>query len=152
MTPQQHNAFVRNLQNNRVAASLLKADVMKTIKRIKADAELQALFGDAADNLIQHAGQLLYAAAHAADLCKVPEDTPEVRIMRGMSQALGELAEDRDTLEQHRPAIQSGLAAIERLMPRLSAWSLGLGLIACQDAIAACGFGTKDIEAKLTHH
>ena len=149
MIPAPRQANIAALRGNPIAAAVMKASVLKTVHQLKADAELQALFGDAAEALIQHSGQLLFAAAHAAELNKLPADMPELRIMRGMAHALGQLAEDRSTLEQHRGSIQSGLAAIERVLPKLTAWGLGLGLIECERRVALDGFGTQDIGEML---
>jgi hypothetical protein len=130
---------------NPVFASVVRAQIKDSIARVKRGAELQALYGDAASNLIKDAGVLLFAVAHACGRCGVDPECADVRIARGMAMALGQLGERIDALEAHRPAIQAGLSAVERLLPALATSSLGDGLLACRARIADNGFGTDDI-------
>lgn len=149
MTPKQEKAYIENLKRNKVAAAMTKAEIRESVSKLKRAAGLQVVWGDDADRLIERSGVLLYAAAWASEACQIDPDRPELRIMRGMANALGELASRKTTIEQHRPSIASGLEAIERLMPDLSAWALGLGLLKCEEEIAKDGFGTSDIEKML---
>ena len=134
---------------NPVTQAVIRQQIRQSIEILKTDAWLQALAGDAADRLVRDAGMLLYAVACAIELCGIPADHPDVRVLRGTTQAIGELAEHLGRLDQHRPAILSGLAAMERLMPFLAVEALGAGLMECDERIRESGFGTKDIHAKL---
>jgi hypothetical protein len=137
------------LMDNPIAASIFRKQIADSIKQIKDSAELQAFMGDAADKLIADAGQLLFAVAYAAAACRLP-DGPDIRILRGTGEALADLARNHGDLERQRQSIISGLAAIERLLPTLSPWALGLGLIECRQRLSQDGFGTQDIHALLT--
>lgn len=137
------------LYSNPVTQVLIRQQIRQSIAILRTDAELQALAGDAAARLVRDSGMLLYAVACAVELCRIPADNPDVRVLRGTAQAIGELAEHQGRLELHRPAILSGLAAMERLMPFLAVEALGAGLMECDERIRVSGFGTKDIHQKL---
>lgn len=134
---------------NPVTQAVIRQQIRQSIAILRTDAELQALAGDAAARLVRDAGMLLYAVACAIELCRIPADHPDVRVLRGTTQAIGELAEHPGRLELHRPAILSGLAAMERLMPFLAVEALGAGLMECDERIRASGFGTTVIHQKL---
>jgi len=79
----------------------------------------------------------------------VSDDSPDVRIIRGMGEALGDLNAD-GRLEQHRHSIQSGLMAIERLLPLCSDWALGTAALKLDELLATtAGMGTADLRAVL---
>lgn len=137
------------LVRNAVTKAVLKNQLETFLSQLKASAELQALFGDAAHRLVHDSGILLFSVAYACSVCRVSDQEPDVRILRGMAQALGDLAERLQDIEQHRPAIQSGLAAIERLLPRLDIFALGLGFVDCTKRISSQGISSADIQSFL---
>ena len=130
---------------NPVAAAIYKRRIEADIARLKAAAELHAWAGDSAPKLVQEAGSLLYIVSWAAGECGIDPDGADMRILRGMASALGDLAADLDSVEAHRPALQSGLLAIERILPALNPWAIGLGAVELDRAMASGGFGTHDI-------
>lgn len=137
------------LFSNPVTRSIINRQVIDSLARIKAAAELQAVFGDAAANLVRDAVLLLYSVAYACHLCRIDPGLPEIRILRGMAQTLEDLARDLQSLETHRPAIQSGLAAIERILPRLDIIAVGAGMLECDHTIQKGGIGAADIHQLL---
>lgn len=138
-----------NTFKNPVTQAIIRKQIRASIAILRTDAELQALAGDSAARLVRDTGMLLYAVSSAIELCRIPAEHPDVRVLRGTTQAVGELAEHLGRLELHRPAIISGLAAMERLIPFLAVEALGAGLMECDERIRSTGFGTKEIHAKL---
>ena len=134
---------------NPATQAIIRRQIRESISTLRTDAELQALAGDSAARLVRDAGMLLYAVSCAIELCRIPADHPDVRVLRGTTQAIGELAEHLGRLELHRPAILSGLAAMERLIPFLAVEALGAGLMECDERIKSAGFGTKEIHELL---
>ncbi len=147
------------LYSNPVAQSVVRSKARNALNRLKLDSELQAWAGTKAAEFVSDACMLLFAVAYAHRICRqFPENrahgrlepwTPEARIMRGMASALQELAHHHDQLELHRPAIQSGLAAIERVIPDLEMLAVGVGFAECQERIAGTGIGAEDIHQLL---
>ena len=134
---------------NPVAAAILRAGIRRDVADLKTTAELQAWTGADASKLVNSAGRMMWMVAGAAVACGVSDDSPDVRIIRGMGEALGDLNAD-GRLEHHRPAIQSGLLAIERLLPKCSDWALGTAALKLDELLkAGKGMGTADLN-KLT--
>ena len=134
---------------NPVAAAILRAGIRRDVADLKTTAELQAWTGADASKLVNAAGRMMWMVAGAAVACGVSDDSPDVRIIRGMGEALGDLNAD-GRLEQHRPAIQSGLMAIERLLPLCSDWALGTAALKLDELLATtAGMGTADLRAVL---
>lgn len=134
---------------NPVAAAILRAGIRRDVADLKTTAELQAWTGADAAKLVNSAGRMMWMVAGAAVACGVDEDSPDVRITRGMGEALGDLAAD-GRLEYHRPAIQSGLLALERLLPKCSDWALGTAALKLDELLATtAGMGTSDLRNLL---
>lgn len=137
------------LYSNPVAQAVVRGKVMESLERIKRDSELQAYMGARVPELVSDACMLLYAVAYAHMVCRLPTDTPEARIMRGLASALADLANHPAQIELHRPAIQSGLAAIERVLPDLEPLAIGVGMVECKTAIKKDGISAADIHRML---
>ena len=137
------------LYSNPVAQSVTRKKVMDSLKRIKMDAELQAYAGGRVAEMVSDACMLLFAVAFAWHIVGVKADSPDARIMRGMANALADLAAHPNQIEIHRPSIQSGLAAIERVLPSLDPLAIGVGMVECKNLIAGNGIGTQDIHNLL---
>ena len=137
------------LYSNPVSQAVVRRQVMQSLARLKRDCELQAYIGSRVPELVSDACMTLYAVAYAHMICKLPTDTPDVRIMRGLASALADLAMHPAQLEVHRPAIQSGLAAIERVLPNLEPLAIGVGMVECKAAIAKGGISADDIHRML---
>ena len=61
----------------------------------------------------------------------------------------GDLAAARQALEQQRQSIISGLAAVERLMPRLHTWALTAGALELDNLLAHGDLTTGSIDHAL---
>ena len=127
----------------------IERELKKDLAELKTGAELQSFFGDDPGKLVQQAGILLFSVARSCEMHKIGKDDPDVRIIRGMAGALEDLSSHLGRLEVHRASIQSGLAAIERLIARVSIFAIGHGMLDCKAVIAARGFGAADIHKML---
>ncbi len=134
---------------NPITRSIIRSQIIASLNEIKTLAELQAFGGDSVPHLIDRSGVLLYAIADAVRQMGIQEDDPDVRILKGMGGSLELLARFPATLEDHRPSIQSGLAAIERLIPRLDILAIGSGFLNCRAKVEQEGFGATDIRQML---
>lgn len=141
----KRRTFTQNTLDNPVTRSIIKRQIEDSLAQLQAAAQLQALFGDAAETLTKKAGMLLFSVAYACRDCRIPKEEPDIRIARGMVGALEMLARFPTTLEDHRPAIQSGLDAIERLLPRLHIYAIGNGFLECERRIKTAGIGSEDM-------
>ena len=140
---------VRHKSVNPVVEAVIRANIEADIDRLRTGAELHAYTGANAPALANLAGRLVYIVCHAAREHGLGE-TPEARIMAGMANALADLAERPDGMEKQRGAIQSGLAAIDRLMPQLGTWSLAAGALELDEILAQTGgMGTSDVRRAL---
>ena len=140
------------LYSNPIAQAVVRSNVMASLKRLKTDSELQAYAGSRVSELVSDACMLLFAVAWAHKTMGLPTDSPDARIMRGLASALGDLASHPAQIETHRPAIQSGLAAIERVLPGLEPLVIGVGMVECKARIAEAGIGSNDIHELLGAH
>ena len=122
------------------------AAVQRDVRGLQIDAGLHCWTGNNAGTMVNTCGRLLYIVAFAANDAGVSHDHPDLRIMRGMSEALGDLADDLDAIERHRASIQSGLAAIDRLMPLCSLAALLEGSYELEQRLNSVrGMGTNDV-------
>jgi hypothetical protein len=106
-----------------VAAAVLRASIQRHVRELLLNAQLHAWTGYHVANLVNLSGRLGYIVLGAAEPSRLSSDNPDIRICLGLGSALADLTSD-GRLEQHRPAIQAGLLAIERLLPRLNAVAL----------------------------
>lgn len=126
-----------------VAVAMLRATIRQTFRDLKTRTELQAWAGADAATLVNSAGRMLFMVSSAAMAAGMDPDQPDCRVLRGMGEALGDLRAD-DRLEFHRPAIQAGLEAIDRLLPVCSDMALGLAAVDLEKLLASTtGFGTQ---------
>lgn len=117
-----------------VGAAIIKRQIMLDLRSLQVDAQIHALIGESDDRLVDRAGRLAYIAADAARACGLP-DGPDQRIVEGMARALAELANGEGNRDLHRLAIQSGLAACERLLDRCSPWAIGTAALKVDELI-----------------
>ena len=142
--PDPRNPWVRKPQEAET-----ERELRRSLSELKTGAELQSLFGDNAENLVRQAGILVFSVARACQLHRISADDPDIRIMRGLAGSLEDLALHLDRLEFHRASIQAGLAAVERLIERVSIFAVGHGMLDCKAVIADRGFGAQDIHRML---
>ena len=134
---------------NPVTEAVVRQRVEGDIQRLRTEAGLQTYMGGDAGRIANMAGRLVYIVCHAAGVHGLGE-TPEARILAGTANALAEIAESPEALEQQRGAVISGLAAIDRLMPSLTTWALAAGALQLDNLLAStAGMGTADVRRAL---
>lgn len=144
---------VRHMAINPVTEAVIRQNVNDDIERLRKAAGLQAFLGDDPAKVVNMVGRMTYIVCHAAG-CEGLGDEPEARILAGTASALGDMRErlTHETLEQQRNALIAGIAAADRLLPRLSTWALAEGAMQLDALIASTnGMGTSDVERALKH-
>lgn len=143
--PRRHRDPLLHLRHP-VGAAIIKRQIMTDLRSLQTDAQIHALMGANDAKLIDHAGRLAYITAEAVRACKLPEGSPDMRIVAGMAHALAELANRQGDRELHRLAIQSGLLACERLLADCSPWAIGKAALQVDELIqSAAGLTLHDI-------
>jgi len=129
----------------------LKKELAADLERVKGLAEWEAFAktGNHTD-LIDTSGRMLWIVSTAAVQCGVPQDHPDMRIMGGAASALGDLAARPRDIELHRPSIQSGLLAAERLWPQLNVWALARGALEFYETTKKAGLTLHDFPQVAT--
>lgn len=142
---------VRHTACHPVTEAVVVQRIQADIERLRTGAALHAYAGANAPALANLAGRLVYIVYHAAGLHGLGE-SPEARILAGTANALADLAERPDSIEQQRGAIVSGLAAIDRLMPQVATLSLAAGALELAALLekAACRAGINATESIAT--
>ena len=125
--------------------SLIKQD----LRGLQIDAGIHTWTGNDGAKMVNLAGRLCYITAFAAQRAGFQADHPDVRIVRGMAEALADMAADLDNVERYRPAIQSGLAAIDRLMPECNELDVVLGCKELDTILAVKDLGTADVRLAM---
>jgi hypothetical protein len=137
-------------QPNKVGFATLRAAIQRDVQRLRNDAGLHAWVGNNATNTLDNAGRLLWITLHAATRAGITADALDVRILMGMGNALGDMRERGDPLDVHRAAIQSGLLAVDRLIPYCTEMRLALAAAELDTMIqSARGLGTADLQRLL---
>lgn len=128
-----------------MARSALAGAVRKDMADILNAAQLHAWAGSNPPRLVNDAGRLVYVVLGAATAAGMTTESPEIRIVLGMGEALGDLVADGD-IERHRPAIQSGLLALERLLPSMNPGAMFDAAVELDHKLATtAGMGTADL-------
>lgn len=91
------------------------------------DAEIHALMGDDVDALLGKAGSMFFVCLLAAKTDKISADHPDVRVIRGAINALGDLSGAASITDLQRGSVYAGVEAVKRLAAELRAESLYLG-------------------------
>lgn len=135
---------------NPVQVAVIRKGIKTDVAALEVSAKLHAITGANAAKLVNEAGRLSFIVGHAAAACGISESHPDMRIVRGLAEALGDLAADLRSLEQHRPAILSGCEALSRLLPLCNDWTLGTAAIELDHLLATAeGMGTSDIRRAM---
>lgn len=129
----------RRLNCGPVEAAISKAAIAQDLQRLATHASLHALLGEKGVGLVAYAGRMHTLVGLAATRCGVSEDHPDMLLLRAMGEAVSELACDLDNVDRHRPAIQAGLQAAQRLMPLTNEWSIGLAALELDEQINRAG-------------
>ena len=126
---------------------MLRNQVRADLARVLASAELHAWAGNNPAKLLNDSGRMVYIVLGAAEATGHTTAEPDVRIILGMGEALGDLQHDQD-IERHRPAIQSGILAVGRLLPTLDAMALAHAALQLNQMLnTPAGMGTADLRA-----
>ena len=123
--------------------------IIADLRGLQIDAGLHAWTGEDAAKMVNLAGRLCYITAFASVRSGVDVADPDVRIIRGMAGSLADLAADLDALERYRPSLQSGLAAIDRLLPMCDVLHLVEGASELDLLLATTGLGTANVHEAL---
>lgn len=134
----------RILFGNPVFRATITASVKRDMEQLKTLAELQVWASDHAANMVYMTSRLLWIVDRAAHICQIPMDTPEMRVIGGAANALSDLAARQNELEIHRPALQAGIMAADRLWPRLDVFALGNAAIDFNEAVQNQGITAHD--------
>lgn len=128
-----------------VGRAMLARTIRQDMHAILNTAQMHAWAGSNPPQLLDNAGRMVYVVLGAAGAGGMTTARPEIRILLGMAEALGDLRIDGD-IERHRPAIQSGLLAIERLLPDLQPLALAESAMELDHKLAGpFGMGTADL-------
>lgn len=146
----QHHKPAKNRNANqpsKVGFAALRAAIQRDVQSLRMAAGLHTWAGDNAVETLNNAGRLLWIVMHAAIAGGIPADAPDIRILLGMGNALGDLQERGDRLDVHRAAIQAGLLAVDRLIPHCTEIRLAIAAAELDTMIhASRGLGTGDLQ------
>lgn len=132
-----------------VTTEIQRARIAHDVAALLRGASLHAWTGQHAANTTNLAGRIVYIVAHACGLAGIHEGA-DVNILRGAASALADLQAHPEQLEQHRGAIQSGLAACTRLLPSLTELQLAHGAQTLDGLLKHTeGMSTGDVERAL---
>lgn len=131
-----------------VTDQIVRARIAHDIGALLRAASLHAWTGEHAANTTNLAGRCIYIVADACGQAGI-EHGADINILRGAASALADLQAQPEQLEQHRAAIQSGLAACTRLMPALSELQLAHAAQTLDGLLRSKDMGTADIERAL---
>jgi hypothetical protein len=132
------------------AEQSLRAQILADVASLTLNASVHAWTGDNAQKMINLSGRLVYIVAFAANQAGFDAEHVDMRILRGMAGALADFAADQRHVERYRPSLQSGLAAINRLLPHCDQMALLLGAAALDSKLNQTrGLGTADVEEAL---
>ncbi|WP_390349088.1 hypothetical protein ACFJIS_15180 [Variovorax boronicumulans] len=101
-----------------------KAGIRRAWRADNDRASLHAFIGEDPQMLVQQAGGIMYTVLAACEDAGIEGDDPDLCIVHNAGKALVELASRIHIDEPLRKSIVDGLAACERLEPRLNAASL----------------------------
>jgi hypothetical protein len=128
----------------------LLALIMRDLRGLQIDAGIHTWTGNDGAKMVNLAGRLCFITAFSAQRAGFQADHPDVRIVRGMAEALGDMAADLDNVERYRPVIQSGLAAIDRLFNQCDPLDMVLGSRELDMMLATSrGMGTADVRKAM---
>jgi hypothetical protein len=101
-----------------------KAEIRRAWQADNVEASIHALIGEDAQALVQQAGGILYGVISACEDAGIDENDADVCAVHSAAKALVELSAKTEIDEALRAQIVDGLAACERLQPRLNPVSI----------------------------
>ncbi len=117
-----------NVAVNPISMAITRQRIVSDIEKLRTAASLQAFLGEDGPTIINLVARVVYIVCYAVGIHHLGQ-TPEASILAGTANALGDLADSTAELESQRNALIAGLAAIDRLMPKLSVSALALGAL-----------------------
>lgn len=122
-----------------------EAQIKRDMARLQQDADWQAwVKEDNPGGLVIAASRVLWITDAAVQASGLPVDSPDMRIIAGAANALGELATHPSRIATHRAAIQSGILAAQRLWEQVDTFTLGYAALAFDKTVIESGIGTQD--------
>lgn len=113
----------------------VRDQILSDVRSLALDASIHAWNGEDPKPMINKAGRVLYLVAFAADQAGIDAEHPDMRILRGTAGALEAFSTDQEHVDRYRQSLQSGLAAINRLLPHCNDMHLLLGAAALENKL-----------------
>lgn len=143
------NYLAAQAMHKKIETSLCH-QIRQDVRSLQIRAGIHSFTGQDAYNLLNLSGRLCFITLAAAASAGFDADHPDMRIVRGMAEAMGDLRADTLKIERHRPSIQSGLAAIDRLLVDCDDIALIFAAAHLDDLLSRPqGVGTDDIRKIL---
>lgn len=137
-------ALAQQVQNALLA--MIETDLLD----LQTTAGIHAWTGQDGANICNLGGRLCFVAAAAGGASGISPDHPDMRVIRGFAEALGDLSASLDSLEQHRGPIKAGLAAVGRVLPQCADLHIVLAAMQLDDMLASTqGMGTADVRRAM---
>jgi hypothetical protein len=142
----RHRAAHHRQQIQAAMLAMVKTD----LANLQTTAGIHAWTGDDGANLCNLGGRLCFVAAAAGGMAGISPDDPDMRIVRGMAEALADLSASLGAVEQHRGSIKAGLAAVARLLPRCANIHIVQAALNLDDLLQSTqGVGTEDVRLAM---
>ena len=142
----RQRAALQAQQVHNTLLGMIKTDLCNLL----ITATIHAWTGEDGANLCNLGGRLCFVTAAAGGASGISPDHPDMRIVRGMASALGDLAANLGAVEQHRGSIKAGLAAIDRLLPLCGDMHIVQAAQQLDDMLASTqGMGTEDVRKAM---
>ena len=126
----------RRIKSNPVQLAIMRKYILEEVASMYRTASLHAYMGDNEPLAVNTIGRLAYIVCHAGERLGFGR-TPEASIIAGMASALGDMGEHVATLQSQRGALIAGLAAIDRLLPKLTPDALAEGAMRLNAMLAS---------------
>ncbi len=128
----------------------LREQILNDLHGMQVSAGLHAWTGNDGQKIVHLAGRLCYIVAFAANQAGFDAEHVDMRILRGMAGALADFAANLKQVDYYRPAIQSGLHAVGRLLPHCHDMHLVLGAAALEGKLdKEWGLVTDDVRQAM---
>lgn len=135
----KHTRRKMTLARHATGNPFIQAGYELKLKRVLADlqteAGLQVYIGGDAKTIIRRAGKLCFVANNCAAESGIDPKHPDLRILAGMASTLLDLSRPGETVDKHRAALRSGLAACQRILSQCDVWQAGKALLAAEHYI-----------------
>lgn len=135
----KHTRRKMTLEHHATSNPFIQAGYELKLKRVLADlqteAGLQVYIGSDANTILKRVGKLCIVANNTAAQCGISPENPDVRIVAGMAGALKDLSRPGESVDKHRAALRSGLAACQRILSQCDVWQAGKALLAAEHYI-----------------